>query len=120
MIPQLYATDGATLLAYLSDATTCEVTEERNGIYELYLVLPTASAQFPLIENDCWIVAKPNDIGADQWFRVYQIEKTMRGTATVSAEHISYPQQKRCKRFIRSHNHSTKKATQLQVFSKIL
>jgi phage minor structural protein len=90
MTPLLYAADGTTLLAYLSDATTCEITEERNGIFELYLVLPTASAQFPLIENDCWIVAKPNDIANPQWFRVYQIEKTMRGTATVSAEHISY------------------------------
>jgi phage minor structural protein len=86
----LYAPDGATLLAYLSDTTVCEITEERNGIFELYLVLPTASAQFPLIENDCWLVAKPNDIGNDQWFRVYQIEKTMRGTASISAEHVSY------------------------------
>jgi len=59
MIPKLYAPDGATLLAWLPDATVCEVTEERNGIFELYLEIPTASDQYPLIENDCFIKAKP-------------------------------------------------------------
>ena len=47
MIPKLYAPDGAALLAWLADATACEVTEERNGIFELYMEIPTASAQYP-------------------------------------------------------------------------
>ena len=90
MVPKLYAGDGTTFLATLSDTTVCEITEERNGIYELYLEIPTASAQFPLIENDCWVQAKPSDAGNDQRFRVYSVEKSMRGVAIVQAEHISY------------------------------
>jgi phage minor structural protein len=90
MIPKLYAPDGTTFLATLADTTVCEVTEERNGIYELYLEIPTASAQFPLVENDRFIKAKPSDVGDDQLFRVYSVEKSMRGMAVVQAEHVSY------------------------------
>ena len=90
MIPKLYAADGTTLLSYLSDATMCEITEERNGPYELYMEIPVASAQFPLIENDCFIKAKPCDQGTDQLFRVYSVEKSMTGRAIVQAEHQSY------------------------------
>jgi len=32
-IPKLYAPDETTLLAWLGDATICEVTEERNGVF---------------------------------------------------------------------------------------
>jgi phage minor structural protein len=90
MIPKLYAPDEATLLSWLPDAIVCEVTEERNGIYELYMEIPTASDQYPLIENDCYIKAKPCDQGTDQLFRIYSVEKSMTGRAVVQAEHISY------------------------------
>ena len=65
MTPKLYASDGATLLAWLADATVCEITEERNGIFELYLEIPTASEQYPLIENDCFIKTKSCENGSD-------------------------------------------------------
>ena len=45
MIPKLYAPDGAALLSWLLDATVCEVTEERNGAFEPYMEIPTASEQ---------------------------------------------------------------------------
>jgi len=90
MIPKLYAADGSTLLSYLGDVTVCEVTEERNGVFELYLEIPIASEQYPLIENDCFIKAKPSENGGDQLFRVYNVEKSMTGRAIVQAEHISY------------------------------
>jgi len=90
MTPKLYAADGSTLLSWLGDATVCEVTEERNGIFELYMEIPTASDQYPLIENDCYIKAKPSDAGSDQLFRIYSVEKSMTGRAVVQAEHISY------------------------------
>ena len=90
MTPKLYAPDSTTLLAWLRDTTVCEVTEERNGIFELYLEIPTASEQYPLIANDCFIKAKPNESGGDQLFRVYSVEKSMMGRAIVQAEHISY------------------------------
>ena len=90
MTPKLYAPDGTTLLGWLSDATVCEVTEERNGVFELYMEIPTASEQYPLIVNDCFIKAKPSENGTDQLFRVYSVEKSMTGRAVVQAEHISY------------------------------
>ena len=71
-------------------AAVCEVTEERNGIFELYLEIPTASEQYPLIENDYWIISKSSDTGNDQFFRIYSVEKSMPGLAVVQAEHISY------------------------------
>jgi len=37
VIPKLYAPDGATLKSWLADTTVCEVAEERNGAYELYM-----------------------------------------------------------------------------------
>ncbi len=83
MTPKLYASDSTTLQSYLPDATVCEVTEERNGVFELYLEMPTASDQYPLIENDCWIKAKPSENGPDQLFRVYSVEKNMAGAAIV-------------------------------------
>ena len=90
MIPKLYGPDGTSLLFWLGDATVCEITEERNGIFELYMEIPTASDQYPLIENDCFIKAKPSESGNDQFFRVYSVEKSMTGRAVVQAEHISY------------------------------
>ena len=45
MTPILFAPNRTSLLAHLADATACEVTEERNGIYELYLEIPIASEQ---------------------------------------------------------------------------
>jgi phage minor structural protein len=77
-------------LCHLSDCTVCEVTEERNGIFELYLQIPTGSEQFASIVTDCLIGAKPNDTMDAQYFRVYAVEKSMGGLAAVSAEHISY------------------------------
>lgn len=90
MTPKLYEPDGSSLLCWLSDATVCEVTEERNGIFELYLEIPTDSEQYPLIENDCFIKAKPSENGNDQLFRIYSVEKSMTGLAIVQGEHISY------------------------------
>jgi phage minor structural protein len=91
MIPVLYASDCTSYLTHLSDLTLCEVTEERNGVYELYATLPTGSPQFAVLANDCVLSAKPAENADPQLFRVYKIEKDMTGgLAAVSAEHISY------------------------------
>ena len=90
VIPKLYDRDGTTLLEYLSAATVCEVTEERNGIYEFYMEIPTGAEAFPAIETDRWIYAKPSENGNPQMFRVYDVGKKLEGLAIVSAEHISY------------------------------
>ena len=90
MTPILFAPNRTSLLAHLADATVCEVAEERNGTYELYLEIPIASEQYTMIETDCWIQARPSEGSPDQFFRVYNVEKNMAGLAIVEAEHISY------------------------------
>lgn len=77
-------------LGRLSEATKCTVTEERNGSYELEMEIPVTAKHFNDIKNTRLILAKPNAVDEDQPFEIYDISKSMSGTATVSARHISY------------------------------
>ncbi len=88
MIPILY--DGTTLKGFLADTLTCEVTEERNGVYELLMTYPITGNLFSEIIEDRYIKAKPNDTSENQLFRIYKVSKPLNGIITISAEHISY------------------------------
>ena len=77
-------------IGILSDAAFCEVTEERNGIFELVLNYPVSGLHFNKIEHRSIILAKPNATANPQPFRVYSITKPMSGMITVYAQHISY------------------------------
>jgi phage minor structural protein len=88
MVPILLS--GATVRGFLSEALTCDVTEERNGIFELELTYPVSGLMFPELCVDKLIKVKPNDTADCQLFRIYQISKPLNGIVTVSAEHISY------------------------------
>ena len=88
MIPILYEafetefnTNGIGLL---SDAISCIVTEERNGIYELELTYPVQGHLYDYLCEEAIIKAKANDEDQPQLFRIYQSGRTM------NAEHISY------------------------------
>lgn len=74
----------------LSDAISCEVTEERNGIYELAMKYPLTGVHFSEIELRDFLVAKPNYTDDPQIFRIYKITKPLNGVCTVYAQHISY------------------------------
>lgn len=94
MVPLLFeadATDFSTRgLFALSDAISCTVTEERNGLFELELVYPTDGNHFSEITEDRLIVAFPHDNGTKQAFRIYRREGSLDGTVTFYARHISY------------------------------
>lgn len=97
MIPILYPkgatkTDTTTTngLGALVDCIKCEVTEERNGIYELSMQYPITGARFTEIAEGALIKAKPNDKSAPQLFRIYKSSAPLKGIVTYSAEHISY------------------------------
>ena len=94
MIPILFeanATDFTTFgIGALKDTTSCEVTEERNGAYELVLKYPTNGSLYSYIQKECIIVAKPNDTSNNQAFRIYRITVPIGGIITVYAQHISY------------------------------
>ena len=57
------------------DCISCTVTEERNGQYELELVLPQDALHAEDIEMSSIIVVKPSQNGTNQAFRVYKITK---------------------------------------------
>ena len=94
MIPVLYppnATDFSTFgLGVLTGTISCEVTEERNGVFECLLKYPVSGQHYGLITKECIIKAKPNDTVADQAFRIYRITKPLNGIVTIYGQHISY------------------------------
>ena len=94
MIPVLFpstATSWTTQgLGALSDAISCTVTEERNGVFELEMQYPMTGIHFADIQNRCIILAIPSPYRAAQPFRVYRITKPLNGVCTVYAQHISY------------------------------
>lgn len=94
MIPILYSgTESAFSnngLGFLSDAISCNVTEERNGAYELNMQYPISGIHFSDIALRSIILAKPNSTSQTQPFRVYRITKPINGVVEIYAEHISY------------------------------
>lgn len=94
MIPKLYAsTETAFIsegLGRLTDATRCEVTEERNGIYELVLEYPVGGPMINKIHVGCYIGATHDDDQDVQPFEIYKVSAPIRGVVTVNAWHISY------------------------------
>ena len=94
MIPVLYpanATDFNTFgLGVLTDTISCEVTEERNGVFECLLKYPVSGQHYGLITKECSVKAKPNDTAADQAFRIYRITKPLNSIVTIYGQHISY------------------------------
>ena len=90
MTPILLKADAKTKIGWLSECTACEVTEERNGVYELELVYPIGAAHSNDIVTDCYIKAKPNQTSENQLFHIYKVSKPINGEFTVYAEHVSY------------------------------
>ena len=94
MIPVLYAANTADFssfgLGVLTDTVSCEVTEERNGVFECLLKYPVSGQHYGLITKECIVKAKPNDTAADQAFRIYRITKPLNGIVTIYGQHISY------------------------------
>ena len=94
MIPVLYppnAADFSTFgLGVLTDTISCEVTEERNGVFECLLKYPVSGQHYGLITKECIVKAKPNDTAAEQAFRIYCITKPLNGIVTIYGQHISY------------------------------
>lgn len=94
MIPVLYPANAADFTTFgigvLSDTVSCEVTEERNGVFECLLKYPVTGQHYGLITKECIVKAKPNDTSAPQVFRIYRITKPLKGIVSVYGQHISY------------------------------
>lgn len=94
MIPVLYKADAIDFTTFgigvLADTQLCEVTEERNGAFELLLKYPTTGRNYEHIRKERLIKAKPNDTSKEQVFRIYRISTPLDGVITVYAQHLSY------------------------------
>ena len=77
-------------LGVLREATSCLVTEERNGIFELEMIYPRTGRLFSDLVNRNIIYAPVDASGRKEPFRIYKIGKVKSGLATVYAAHISY------------------------------
>lgn len=94
MIPVLYPANAAEFSTFgigtLTDTVSCEVTEERNGLFECLLKYPITGQHYGRIAKECIIKAKPNDTSVPQAFRIYRITKPLNGVVSIYGQHISY------------------------------
>lgn len=96
MIPILYKTitEGTVPSDYgvgvLTDCITCDITEQRNGEYELVMTYAATGIHAEDIAVESVIKAKPNFTDDPQLFRIYKVGKVLAGKFTVNAHHISY------------------------------
>lgn len=94
MIPVLFNGSATTFtsngIGRLADAISCNVVEERNGIYELSMKYPVNGVHYADISEGKIIVAMPFDGGQRQAFIIYKVTKPLDGIVTINAEHISY------------------------------
>lgn len=77
-------------IGILADAIFCEITEERNGIFELEMQYPITGIHYKEIKTRNIILASPNPVENTQPFRIYRITKPINGIITIYGEHISY------------------------------
>lgn len=77
-------------LGALPDATSCIVTEERNGEYEVEMEYPLTGSHFHDIQKRRILGVKPNPYDDLQPFRIYSITKPINGIVTIHAAHLSY------------------------------
>ena len=93
-IPVLYPPNTADFSTFgigtLTDTISCEVTEERNGLFECLLKYPITGQHYGRIAKECIVKAKPNDTANPQAFRIYRITKPLNGIVSIYGQHISY------------------------------
>jgi len=81
-------TDGLGL-GVLSNAISCEVTEELNGIFELHMTYPANGILFDELEVNRLIKADAGHQLKGQLFRIEKIETDFSGVAKIYAPHVS-------------------------------
>lgn len=77
-------------LGILSDCVSCEVEQERNGIFELTMKYPENGLRFSDLQLRRIILASPDNVSRPQPFRIYEISKPIGGVVTVYAQHLCY------------------------------
>ena len=94
MIPILFESNETTFnsngLGRLRDCTRCEVTEERNGVYECEFDCPVDGAHYSDIILGRIIAVEHDQTGDIQPFDIYSCDRPIDGVVTFHAHHVSY------------------------------
>lgn len=94
MIPILFNSNETAFtsngIGRLADATKCEVTEERNGQYELVMQYPVGGKMYDQIACGKYIYTTHDESKVPQAFQIYRISAPLEGEVTINAWHISY------------------------------
>ena len=95
VIPVLYSASETAFTTkgkgWLTEATSCIVTEELNGIYELEMTYPiSGSLYMEMALNGGIIYCVHDDVGDPQAFEIYRYSAPIDGLVTFFAHHISY------------------------------
>lgn len=69
---------------------SCTVTEERNSIFELDMIVKIGCNHFEDIKQSAIITAKPSPGRRPQPFRIYYVSRPIGGKVKIKAEHLSY------------------------------
>lgn len=72
------------------DPISCTVTEERNGQYELEMVITMDDAHYGDVQEGRLLYVRHDDTVDKQPFEIYYISRPINGQVTVLAHHISY------------------------------
>lgn len=96
MIPVLYTSEETAFesngLGRLSDCVSCEVTEERNGIFECEFKYPITGRHYADIAIGNIIYCTHDETKTPQPFDIYKKTAPIDGIVTFNAHHISYRQ----------------------------
>lgn len=94
MIPILYGENEPKFNSQgyggLSEAQSCRVFWQANGMYELEMRYPAIGRRFQELAQRRLILASVGPDEAEQPFRIYRITKPLRGMCTIYARHIAY------------------------------
>lgn len=94
MKPILYSSTETSFttngIGILGDCISCDVTEERNGLFELEMRYPISGIHYGEISQRSIISARSKPGGTIQPFRVYEISRPIGGVVTVYAKHLAY------------------------------
>lgn len=94
MIPILFSSNETQFttngLGRLADCTRCEVTEERNGMFEVEFDYPISGKMYDKIDIGTLILCTHDDTGDTQPFEVYMRTAPIDGLVTFNARHLSY------------------------------
>ena len=94
MIPILFESNESTFtsngVCRLVDCVICEVTEERNGVYECEFTYPITGRNYDKIKEGMIIYTTHDESGEPQPFDIYKRSVPIDGVVTFNAAHISY------------------------------